>query len=339
MGRTYDALLRAEQQRAGRIQTRLQPTQVAATLPRPRCTTIAIASPKGGVGKTTLALHLAVYLRALREDLPLLVWNLDEQDTLERGLLTDLEVAGGELAFRRGLRAATRTGEFGIDVIPSPNSGRDLEAAITTPGAVTRLLAEAGQQGIAILDTGSRLDAAANVALEAADLVLVPVRDPVSLREGGRVWEQVRAAGSRAEVRAVLFGIDLRVKLTGTAPDVLALLLAQLRHADQNHFATFISRSPAVEALSCGPDGRLRTVLHAAPRSIVHRQMAALSEEILEVAEPILSQRQNQPAPSRLASIEPAPVEPPAPAPMAKVPASPPAARGFLQSVFRRAGS
>src|SRR5512145_791474 len=45
---------------------------------------VAVSSNKGGVGKTTLAANLAVYARALREDLPVLVVGLDDQRSLDR---------------------------------------------------------------------------------------------------------------------------------------------------------------------------------------------------------------------------------------------------------------
>ena len=146
------------------------------------------------------------------------------------------------------------------------------------PDAVRSALAASGRGGVAILDTGSRLDRVALAALAAADLTLVPVRDPVSLRHGDQVWEQ---AGASA-VRAVLYGVDLKIKLGGPDRDVLALLLTRLREARRNHFATVISRSPAVEALTCASDGRLRTILHGAPRSVVYRQMHALTTEVLD---------------------------------------------------------
>jgi cellulose biosynthesis protein BcsQ len=40
---------------------------------------LAVVSNKGGVGKTTVATNLAVYLRAMREDLPILLIGLDDQ--------------------------------------------------------------------------------------------------------------------------------------------------------------------------------------------------------------------------------------------------------------------
>ncbi|NIP49193.1 MAG: ParA family protein, partial [Gammaproteobacteria bacterium] len=38
---------------------------------------ITVASEKGGVGKTTIATNLAVYLKALREDLPVTIASFD----------------------------------------------------------------------------------------------------------------------------------------------------------------------------------------------------------------------------------------------------------------------
>ena len=45
---------------------------------------LTVTNNKGGVGKTTLATNLAVYFRALREDLPVLFLALDDQPLPDR---------------------------------------------------------------------------------------------------------------------------------------------------------------------------------------------------------------------------------------------------------------
>ncbi|MDD2338039.1 MAG: P-loop NTPase, partial [Geobacteraceae bacterium] len=45
---------------------------------------ITISSEKGGVGKTTLAINLAIYLKALSEDLPVSVVSLDNHFTVDK---------------------------------------------------------------------------------------------------------------------------------------------------------------------------------------------------------------------------------------------------------------
>ncbi len=78
MGEILDTWLRCT-----RDQTQQRPSLSAR--PR-RQRVIAIANNKGGVGKTTLALNLAVYLRKMREGLPVLVVDLDDQDLLGQAL-------------------------------------------------------------------------------------------------------------------------------------------------------------------------------------------------------------------------------------------------------------
>lgn len=130
-----------------------------------------------------------------------------------------------------------------------------------------------------LIDTGSELGAPVRAALAESDLAILPVRDLESLAQA----EKLLALGfPRERARFALCGIDLRVKFDSPdRGDVLALLLYELRMRGLEHFATAVSRSPAVEALATSPDGRRRTVLHGAPSSIVHRQLHALAGEVL----------------------------------------------------------
>jgi cellulose biosynthesis protein BcsQ len=276
---TFQALREAERRRDER---RLLETTPAAR----RFRVITIANPKGGVGKTTLVANLAVYLRALREDMPVLVLGLDGQDGLDRTLAPQAARADADLISAlaaRDLSRAMRLGEFGIEYVPSPPSREALADALRGAGGLAGLLATRTSDGVVLIDTGSELGAPVRAALAQSDLAILPVRDLESLTQAERL---VGTTVPRERVRFALSGLDLRVKFADEArPDVLALLLYELRTRGLEAFASWISRSPAVESLATTPDGRRRTVLHGAPGSIVHRQFGALAQEVFATLE------------------------------------------------------
>lgn len=107
--------------------------------------TLVILAQKGGSGKTTLAVHMAVC--AARRKLHTALIDLDPQ------------------------ASAYHWNE-------SRAEGRKLDATKSTPGQLSALLkqAEAGGVDLAIIDTAPHSDSAAAVAAQLADLILIPCR-------------------------------------------------------------------------------------------------------------------------------------------------------------------
>jgi len=279
MSRIFDALRRAE---AGR--TRAQFAEPAAAR---AFRVVSVTSNKGGVGKTTIATNLAVYLRALREGLPVLFLGLDDQTSVNRMFSLQYVMEGGTIAsaLRVGsLTGAIRLGQYGVHFVPVSPAIADLKREITDPLRLRSLLERSGWRGVVVIDTKSDFEILTRNALAASDLSLVVEKDQASLLEPQRVFDWLRHRGEPAErARVVLSLVDRRVKYADAAtPDVLALLRAEVHRLGYPAFEAHLSRSPTIEALLTNPDGRSLSILNAASTSIVHRQMTRLAQEVLD---------------------------------------------------------
>jgi cellulose biosynthesis protein BcsQ len=286
LSRILDALREAKRARLPR-QTEIP--QESRSEPRP-FQVVTVTSNKGGVGKTTFAANLAVYLRALREDLPILLLGLDEQPLIDRMFaigphLPEATVAG---ALRDGsFSSALRLGQYGVHYVPSSPHISELKTQIADVFHLQKALLRTGWQGLVIVDTKSDFEILTRNAVAASDLSIVVVKDQTSLHEARRVFEFLDQCGREQERGRVLFSLmDLRVKYQEEgAQDILALLLAEVRRRGYPHFPTFISRSPKIESLYTNPSGRALSVLHGAQGSLVHRQMRYLATDVLEALE------------------------------------------------------
>jgi len=307
LSRTLDALRQADQARGRgatdtdtgrghpraheRAATGPQQTSLPLAPPRPDgLQVITVTSNKGGVGKTTLATNLAVYLRALDEDLPILVFSLDDQPAIDRMFALDGRCAAPDIAdaLRQGtLTPAIRLGQYGVHYVPSSRDVVEIKRTLRSDEVLRTVLLRTGWRGVVIIDTKSDLEVLTRNAIAAADLSLVVVKDQISVLEAERVFALLEGWGRpRDAARVVLSLVDLRIRYReGETHDVLGLLVQEVRRRGLPLCESFLSRSPKVESLYTNPDGRALSILHGAAGTPVHGQMHRLAEEVRGVLE------------------------------------------------------
>lgn len=147
-----------------------------------RCATIAVVSPKGGVGKTTTTALLGTLMAHLRRDLVLAVDANPDYGSLGRVLcpahgffVDDLAayLSGASAPSMADLNARLGTGPHGLRVLPAPTDpGRMSLIGGDTYRAIIGRLSD--YAGVLLLDCGTGLhEPAARAALAAADQVIV----------------------------------------------------------------------------------------------------------------------------------------------------------------------
>ena len=138
-------------------------------------TVVAVANLKGGVGKTTTAVHLAAGLA--RRGRETLLVDLDAQGSATAHLLEPgsagpgvVEVLRGEASVREALRP---TDTEALSVLPWSGEPEAVDAFPASPDALRRALA--GTRGVVVVDTPPHMGASTVAALAGADWILVPV--------------------------------------------------------------------------------------------------------------------------------------------------------------------
>ncbi|MEJ2698664.1 MAG: ParA family protein [Desulfuromonadales bacterium] len=259
------------------------------------------ASEKGGVGKTTIATTLAVYLKALREDLPVTIASFDNHFSVDNMFALGPRPERSVADLVAGVPACrlAALGEYGVQYIPSDRN------LVPADGDVYRLrhdLSSSALPGILVFDTRPVLDLMTRNALLAADLVLVPVKDRPSLVNAASLRLTLEEGASEPARLWILPSlVDARLRVRGSV-GVREFLAFSARERGLQVLETFISKSPKVEGLATSFSSRIHPVLTHARTTTVHQQFRELADFVLQCfdkTETPLNRQPVQPAAGR----------------------------------------
>lgn len=194
-------------------------------------TVIAVANLKGGVGKTTTAVHLAAGLA--RRDRPAMLVDLDAQGSATAHLIDPGAVGAGVgevLEGRAALAEAVRTTSTdGLTVLPWSGEPETHERIGRDTGALRKVLSGISSAGprYVVVDTPPQMGGPTVTALAAATWILVPVNCEylpiLGLKQFNEALARIR---NRDRIPARILGylltqVDRRERITWEVEDIL----------------------------------------------------------------------------------------------------------------------
>ena len=245
---------------------------------------VTISSEKGGVGKTTLATNLAIYLKALHEDLPVTLLSFDNHFSVDQMFRIKRQSAKGDVSkLFTGTNPddLVEIGEYGVQFIPSSNQLNLMRRDFDDTSALAKALAKSTFGGIVIIDTRPDLDIFTQNALYASDRVIVPVKDAPSMDNCRHIYDFFDTHGlSRRSLRILPCLVDGRIHFEGPFRDPYQLLKAYAINRGYRCLEGYIAKSPKVESLNTNPEGKIYPVLTHGRHTEVHVQMTHVARQI-----------------------------------------------------------
>ncbi|HEY5672585.1 MAG TPA: ParA family protein [Malonomonas sp.] len=245
---------------------------------------ITIASEKGGVGKTTLATNLAIYLKGLAEDLPVTLFSFDNHFTVDQLFALNRKTNSshvGQIFLGSDPRELTSDGQYGVQYIPSCRQLFELQSHIKGVNQLAEILSRSKLHGLVIIDTSPILDIYTRNALYAADRVIVPIKDAPSLENCQNLARFMREQDlPKSTLRLLPCLIDTRIHFEGPFKNSYQLLKAYAINRGYKCFEGFIAKSPKVESLATNPEGKVYPILTHGRSTDVHLQFMHLARQV-----------------------------------------------------------
>ena len=205
---------------------------------------IALLNQKGGVGKTTLAVHLAEVLSRLDKSV----------------LLVDADPQGSALDW-----AANRPDNprFPVIGLPKPTLHRELPAI-------------AKNHDFVLIDGPPRVNELARAAIMASDVVLIPVQpSPFDVWAAKEIVDLLREANTFKENIKSAFVINRKIVNTAIGRDVVEAL--------SSYPVPVLKTSIGQRVAFAESAAQGLTVLHTDPNGSASQEIVSLAKELLEL--------------------------------------------------------
>jgi chromosome partitioning protein len=227
--------------------------------------TVALASQKGGVGKTTLALNTSLALA--RRGWRTLVVDADPQGAISLSLKRELKVAEGLTEYALGTRTLdqlilqTRIPELAFLPVGGIKSHRPSKVDFAEPVFGNLIDSVRADYDVLVIDTASGLTGRSLGALRTVDYALVPMQaEPLAVRTLQGVLETLAAIGD--ETGLELAGIVLT--MVQSRDEISLETVQEVWNLLPSHvvFEAFVPRDPAF----------LKASAHGVPVSLLSRR-------------------------------------------------------------------